>query len=380
MISTIPSVRALCVSLLAFAGAVVPARGDDPPAALPSLRETFKGDFEVGVSLGGRVPSGMSEASRALVRSQFAVVTPENLMKMDAIQAAEGRFNFRAGDELVEFARGAGLKVVGHCLVWAKDERTPRWVLRDGDGPVGREKLLGRMKTHIQTVVGRYRGRVGSWDVVNEAISDDDKETYRDSTWSRLLGDDLLVKAFEFAHEADPDATLILNDYNLETQPAKRERLLRVAGRLKARGVPIHAVGLQGHFEIDQVPLGALNDTLAAVRALGLKVVVSELDIDVVPRSRWWADGGKHRAELAKVDPYRGGCPPEVLKRQADQYASLFRLFRANADVIDRVTFWNLHDGESWLNDFPWVRVNHPLLFDRQLRPKPAFWAVVGVR
>ena len=159
--------------------------------------------------------------------------------------------------------------------------------------------------------------------------------------------------------------------------PAKREKLIRLVRSLLAKKVPIHAIGLQGHYELDRVPYADIEVTLVAMREIGVKVVVSELDLDVIPRSRWWADGGKYREEMAKLDPYRDACPPEILQRQAEQYAQLFRLFRKHANVIARVSFWNLHDGESWLNNFPWKRVNHPLLFDREGRPKPAFDAVV---
>ena len=138
----------------------------------------------------------------------------------------------------------------------------------------------------------------------------------------------------------------------------------------------IHAIGLQGHYEIDRLPLADIEATLVEMRKLGMKVVISELDMDVIPRGLWWADGGRHRDELSKLDPYRDGCPPEILQRQAEQYAQLFRLFRKYADTIVRVSFWNLHDGQSWLNDFPWKRANYPLLFDRAGQPKPAFEAV----
>jgi endo-1,4-beta-xylanase len=231
------------------------------------------------------------------------------------------------------------------------------------------------MKTHIETVAGRYRGRIRMWDVVNEAL-DDGSLYLRPSGWSKICGEEFIAKAFEFAHAADPGALLIYNDYNTEL-PAKRAKLVRLVRALQEKRVPLHAVGLQGHYEIDQVPLAELEATLIEMRNLGVKVVISELDLDMIPRSRWWADGGKHREELAKLDPYRDGCPPELLKRQAVQYAELFRLFRKYADTIARVTFWNLHDGQSWLNDFPWRRVNHPLLFDRAGQPKPAYHAVL---
>jgi endo-1,4-beta-xylanase len=189
-------------------------------------------------------------------------------------------------------------------------------------------------------------------------------------------GEEFIARAFEYAHRADPNALLIYNDYNNEL-PAKREKTIRLIRSLRAKNVPVHAVGLQGHYELGRLPLADLDATLVAMRELGVKVVVSELDIDVIPRGRWWADGGKYREEMVKLNPYRDGCPSEILKQQADEYAQLFRLFREHAGVIARVSFWNLHDGQSWLNSFPWRRVNHPLLFDREGRTKPAFEAVI---
>ena len=153
--------------------------------------------------------------------------------------------------------------------------------------------------------------------------------------------------------------------------------MLRLVRSLLDQGTPVHAVGFQGHYQIDQVPFDDIDATLDAVRELGLKAVVSELDIDVVPRDRWWADDGAHRDELRTVNPYPDTLPPDVATRQAEQYAKLFKIFLKHRDVIDRVTFWNLHDGTSWLNSFPWPRTNHPLLFDRQRQPKPAFHAVL---
>jgi endo-1,4-beta-xylanase len=357
--------RPLMVVLLL--GSLAPA--DDAP----TLRAAAKGRFHVGVGLADRIPE--RPADWPLLTAQFDTVTPENCLKPDPVQVEEGKFNLERGDAFVEFARSKGLRVVGHCLVWAKDDRTPPWFYRDGEGVASKDLLLERMRTHIRTVVGRYRGKIAEWDVVNEAL-DDGEPLLRDSGWSRACGDEFIAEAFRAAHAADPEAMLIYNDYNNEL-PAKREKLITLVKSLKAREVPVHAVGLQGHYEIDRVPLADIEATLKAMRELGVKVVVSELDIDVIPRGRWWAEGGKFREEMAKLDPYRDGCPPEVLARQAEQYAALFRVFAKYPDVIGRVSFWNLHDGQSWLNDFPWRRVNHPLLFDRAGKPKPAFDAVI---
>jgi len=330
-----------------------------------SLRTAAAGFFEMGVGISDRIPERTNDWP--LLTAQFGTVTPENCMKPFAVQPAEGQFNFAQADAFVEFAARHRLKVVGHCLVWAKDDRTPPWFYLDGEKPASRELLLERMRQHIETVVGRYRGRIAAWDVVNEAL-DDGTNHLRPSGWEKACGEEFIAKAFEYAHRADPEAFLIYNDYSNEL-PAKREKTIRLIRSLRAKNIPVHAVGLQGHYELGKLPLADLEATLVAMRELGVKVVVSELDIDVIPRSRWWAEGGKYRDELAKLNPYREGCPPEILKQQAEEYAQLFRLFHKHAAGIARVSFWNLHDGQSWLNNFPWQRVNHPLLFDREGSP-----------
>ncbi len=329
--------------------------------------------WAAGVGLADRIPDRPEDWP--LLTTQFSHVTPENCMKPAALRPTDKTWNFDQADRFVAFANAKDLKVVGHCLVWAKDDRTPAWFYQDGAAPATKEVLLARMKSYIDTVVGRYKGKVAAWDVVNEAL-DDGKADLRESGWTRAAGEEFIARAFEYAHAADPAAVLSYNDYNNELD-GKREKMLALLARLKARNAPVHAVGLQGHYEIDRVPYEALEKTLIALRGIGMKVVVSELDIDVIPRGRWWADNNIHRAEMAKIDPYVDGCPPEILARQAEQYARLFRLFRKYDDVIARVSFWNLHDGQSWLNDFPWKRVNYPLLFDRQGKAKPAYDAVV---
>jgi endo-1,4-beta-xylanase len=344
--------------------------------ASPGLRELGQGRFQFGV--GVEVDIADRPQDWELLTRHFEILTPENCMKPVAVQPAEGEFHFEATDRYLEFAEARNLNVVGHCLVWAKDDRTPEWFFRDGDQVASRELLLARMKAHIDAVAGRYRGRIAEWDVVNEALADGADGYLRDSGWSRALGEEFIVKAFEYAHAADPDAVLIYNDYHCDTEH-KRAKLLRLARMLKDRQVPVDVIGLQGHYELDAVPYEGLATLLEELRTLGFRVVVSELDIDVVTRGKWWAENGRYRDELATFDPYKEGCPPEILARQAEQYARLFELFVEYDDVIDRVSFWNLHDGQSWLNYFPWSRVNHPLLFDREGGAKPAYDAVRDV-
>lgn len=337
------------------------------------MKDAARGKFEIGVGISDRISSHPEDWE--LLKRHFSIITPENCMKPQAVQLVAGEMKLADADRIVEFASQHGLRVVGHCLVWAKDDRTPPWFFKDGEQDAGREVVLERMRTFIRALVERYRGKVAMWDVVNEALDDGD-EQLRPSGWTRICGADYLSEAFRCAHESDPDALLIYNDYDNEL-PKKREKMLKLIESLLAQNVPLHAIGLQGHYELDKVPFEELETTIASVQKLGLKVVVSELDIDVVLRSKWWAENGKYREELARYDPYRDGCPPEILERQAEQYGKLFSIFRKYPGTVTRVSFWNLHDGQSWLNYFPWRRVNYPLLFDRQQKEKPAFRAVI---
>lgn len=356
--------------LFAFALLTCPiAKAQDTP----TLKQAVAGRFEIGVGISDTV--AQQPETWDLLTRHFTIITPENCMKPASVQPTAEVQNFQRPDEFVNFAVSKNLKICGHCLVWAKDDRTPEWFYKDGDGKASREVLLDRMRNFIKLEVGRYKGKIAMWDVVNEVL-DDGNEFLRPSGWTAACGEDFIAEAFRCAHEADPDALLIYNDYNNEL-PGKREKQLKLIDRLLEQKVPIHGVGLQGHYEIDKIPLDDIEKMIVEVNKRGLKVVVSELDIDVVPRSRWWADGGKYRDELSKVDPYKDGCPPEILARQAEQYAQIFAVLNKHSDALMRVSFWNLHDGQSWLNYFPWNRVNHPLLFDRQMHTKPAYQAVI---
>ena len=263
---------------------------------------------------------------------------------------------------MLDFAEANGKRATGHCLVW--HTQCPDWFFLHGGEPAGRELILQRMQTHIHTLVGRYRNRLSGWDVVNEAVDDGDCEL-RDTKWLRLVGEDYLVQAFRFAREADPDVQLFYNDYSIEVPP-KRDKTLRLLAALRDAGIHVDAVGIQGHWVLDEVPFAELDEAIELFAQTGAKVMITELDISMLP---WENTAG---------DPYINGCPEELLARQAEQYAELFKIFLRHRRVIPRVTFWNLHDGRSWLNSFPYKRTNYPLLFDRQCQPKPAFSAVIA--
>jgi len=298
-------------------------------------------------------------------------------MKPDALQPREGEFTFERADRLLQIAKETGAEVVGHALVW--HAQTPRWFFQGADGqPVTREVALQRMRTHIKTVVGRYKGRVREWDVVNEAINDG-PGLLRPSPWQRAIGDDFIAEAFRAAHEADPDAILVYNDYNIELD-YKRPKAVELLKKLLAEKVPIHAVGIQAHWRMD-LPLDQAEKAIQEFSALGLKVKFTELDIGVLPTRYQGADISRVERmtpeQEAVMNPYTKGLPPEVAIQHGERYRQAFELFLKHRDKITRVTLWGVHDGASWLNGFPIRgRTEYALLFDRELKPKPAFFAV----
>ena len=346
------------------------------PGRGPSLKEAAA-KFPIGVGTDWGITSRGADAQ--LLKHHFDMITPENCMKSTVVQKQEGVWDFDRADKLVEWARKSDIDICGHCLVWARPGTTPAWFFKDGDARVSAEVLDARLKTHVETVVGRYQGKIAMWDVVNEALADADSEYLRDNPWCDVMGEEFIVKAFQYAKAADPDALLIYNDYRCD-HPGKLAKLVRLISSCREKGAPIDALGLQAHYEYGMIPYEGIEAAIKAMRKIGVKVVFSELDMDVTTRARWYHDNGAHREELKTWDPYpRPTAPADVLASQAEQYGKLFEIIDRNADNVARVTFWNLHDGQSWLNGWPWERTNHPLLFDRQRRPKPALQSVVEV-
>jgi endo-1,4-beta-xylanase len=342
-----------------------------PASPLPStLKEAYGKWFALGVALPGK---GLTDAEINLVASQFTNITTENCLKAANVHPAEATYLFDEGDNLVALAQRLHLKVNGHNLVW--HSACPDWFFQDRDKPASRDLVLERMRAHIAAVVGHYRGKIASWDVVNEALSDKPGEYLRKTRWEQAIGDDYILQAYLAAQKADPAAELYYNDYSIE-RPAKRANALRLIADLRAHGARVDGVGIQGHWISGKVPFQDIEDSIKAFHDAGLKVMITELDLDVVPRQAPGADVSQR--EQGTGDPYVNGCPPQVLRQQAVDYAALFTLFRKHAAEISRVTFWNLDDGRSWLNKYPRKRTDYPLLWDRNLQPKPAFYAVMA--
>ena len=361
--------RALMSSLFLLPCAAAALAPETPP--LKSIAP-----FRIGAAINRTQSADGDPVATAIVTRQFNTVTAENDLKWEKVHPGPNRYDFEPSDRYVDFGTRNGMFVVGHVLVW--HQQTPAWVFAgEGGGKLDRETALGRMKEHIAAVVGRYKGRIGGWDVVNEALEEDG--SLRTTPWLEAIGEDYIAKAFELAHDADPSAELYYNDYNL-WKPAKRDAAIRLVQALKAKGLRVDGIGEQAHWGIDDPPLEAIDAELAAFRASGTTPLVTELDVDVLPRDpdMWGADLAKKAKIRATTNVYPDGLPDAVQQKLARRYADVFGLFLKHG--VGRVTFWGVTDATTWLDDFPVPgRVNYPLLWDRKGREKPAFEAVADV-
>lgn len=357
-----------------------------------SLYKAYEDAFMIGTALNrAQIFAGVPEATKQIVRADrrgyfiqkqiipdpkglelalihFNAITPENVMKWEEIHPKPGVYNFEAADRLVEIAQNNSKTIVAHTLVW--HNQTPDWVFKDENGnDLSREALLERMRDHIHTIVGRYKGKIHGWDVVNEAFNEDG--SYRETRWYEIIGEGYLPKAFEFAHEADPEAELYYNDFRMEN-PKKRAEVVKFIKEMLEKGVPITGVGSQSHFSLTQFPeYDQIEKSITDFADLGVDVMITELDLNVLPNARV-------NGELsAESDIYQDGLPDDVEEEFTKRHKELFELYLKHSDKIKRVTFWGVADGSSWLNYLPIERVNYPLLFDRDNKPKPAFYTLV---
>lgn len=387
------------------------SQADDSPA----LKDVYKSHFKIGTCINRGVATGQGwrrsaeqvAADVALVKAQFNHVVAENEMKWASLHPRAGKdgYDWTAADAFVEFGTKNGMELAGHRLVW--HSQTPNWVFegtflppgadqkpqatpaenapppgppgaRRGPGGFGgfrqfhlngpratREELLERMREHIHTVVGRYKGKIKVWDVVNEAISDGGDDVLRKSPWSVIIGPDFIEKAFQFAHEADPDAILRYNDYGLE-DPRKRRKLITLIKGLQEKKVPVHAIGTQAHVNVGTT-FEVMDQSLAEMKALGLPIHVTELDVNGAMGGQQ-GTGADIGGNSSATD---GGLVAEAEKKLTTAYDGIFKAFLKHKDAVKLVTFWGPNDANSWRGR------GRPLLFDADSKPKPAFHAVI---
>jgi endo-1,4-beta-xylanase len=357
---------ALAIGSLGLSGLA----GVAPAAEAAGLAAAWRDAFRIGVAVSNQTLDNQIAADLDLIAREFNSVTAENAMKWGVIRPDGVNWKWDRADRLVEFAARRGMYVLGHTLVW--HSQVPASVFNGADGSrLSRDALLGRMQEHIATLVGRYKGRVQAWDVVNEAV--DEGNGWRRSPWLQIIGEDFMEQAFRYARAADPAAKLLYNDYNMHN-PQKRAFLVKVLRDYLDRGVPIDGVGLQGHLGLDYPDLEEWERSIAAYVAMGLEIHVTELDIDVLPSPyQQSAEISNRFAYSPENDPWPQGLPDAVQEKLADRYEQVFRILLRYRKNVKRVTFWGLHDGVSWKNDFPIRgRTNYPLLLDRNMKPKPA--------
>lgn len=325
---------------------------------IPRLWEVFREDYDIGAAVNPLT----IQSQRDVLATHYNSITAENEMKFERIHPEADRYTFEEADALVLFAGEHGMKMRGHTLVW--HNQTPAWVFMDQDGqPADRDLLLARLKAHTDTVVGRYKGKIYAWDVVNEVIEDKSDIWLRDTPWLRHIGEDYIAQAFRYAHEADPNALLFYNDYN-ESHPEKREKIVRLLRSLKEQDVPIHGMGLQAHWNLYGPSVDDIRAAIEAYAALDLKLHVTELDISVFAFE-------DRRSDLLQP-------PQELLDLQAERYEQVFDVFQEYKNEIQSVTFWGAADDYTWLDHFPVAgRKNWPFVMDTEHQPKASFWNLV---
>ncbi|PZD97099.1 thermostable celloxylanase [Paenibacillus sambharensis] len=340
-------------------------------AEIPSLADTFVDYFPIGAAIEPFQTEGLKAE---LLKKHVNWLVAENVMKPDAIQPAEGVFNWTNADRIVAFAKANGMELRFHTLVW--HTQVGDWFFKDAEGkpmadesdPEKREAnkklLLMRLDKHVRTIVDRYKGDITSWDVVNEVIEPGDPDGMRASDWYKITGTDYIATAFRAAREAGgPDIKLYINDYGTD-DPKKRDLLYELVKGLLEQGVPIDGVGHQTHVDVHWPPVEAIIKSFRKFAELGLDNIVTELDMSIYA----WDDRSDYGSDI----------PEDILTKQAERYGELFKAFRENKDILSGVVFWGIADDHSWLDGFPVKRTNAPLLFDRHYQAKPAFWSVVG--
>ena len=333
------------------------------------MKEVFKESFNIGAALNYRQVNGQETKAMTVLEKHFNSITGENLMKWGPIHPEPDKYNFDPADKFVALGEKLNAFIVGHTLVW--HNQTPDWVFEDADkNLLEKNALIKRMEDHIEAVVGRYKGKVNGWDVVNEAIFDDGK--MRTSKWYNAAGKDFIKRAFVKANQMDPEAELYYNDYNM-WKPEKRNAAIALAKELRAEGIRIDGIGMQGHYGLESPSIEQIEASIIAISEAGFSVMFTELDIDVLPNpvNRNGADIDATFESDEKYNPYKEGLPEEIQEKLAKRYGELFALFHKHRDKITRITFWGIHDGGSWLNNWPMRgRTAYPLLFDRNYDEK----------
>ena len=365
------------ISLIALAGCTTQQPAKDGTLTLKDA--LGKHEILAGVAVNVDEVAGRVPKAQDVITANFSSIVAENCMKQEKIVPEQDKYFFDDADSLVAFGERNGMKVIGHCLVW--HSQAAPWFFTDAKGgEVSRDTLIARMKNHISTVVGRYKGRIYGWDVVNEAIEDDG--SYRETLYYKIIGPDYIEIALKAAQEADPDAELYLNDFSM-SKSGKRDKYVELMKDLRAKGCRIDAIGMQSHNGGDYPDLAEYEKSMDAFAACGVKVMMTELDLNILPKPESFGQGAnvgeeyKYREEL---DPYKNGLDEKGQQLFDQRYLDFFKIYEKHKDQISRITLWGVSDKTSWLNDWPVEgRTAYALLFDRDYNPKPVLEKIIAL-
>ncbi|QLC65802.1 endo-1,4-beta-xylanase [Flavobacterium sp. LPB0248] len=339
-----------------------------------SLKDAYKDDFYIGTALSANQIEQKDKKEDSLIRKEFNAITAENIMKSMYMHPQKDKYDFTLSDKFVAYGEKNKMFIHGHTLIW--HSQLAPWMEKIADST----EMKAFMQDHITTIVSKYKGRINSWDVVNEALNEDG--TLRQSVFFKTLGEKYLVDAFKLAAKADPKAELYYNDYNIE-EPAKRAGAIALIKKIKAEGGKVDGVGIQGHWRLQSPSIEEIEKSILEYSALGIKVAFTELDITVLPNP-WDLKGADVNQKFEgnpKMNPYPEKLPDSIQNKLAERYESIFKLFLKHKDKISRVTFWGVYDGQSWLNDWPIKgRTNYPLPFDKDLKHKPAYDSILKLK
>lgn len=333
-----------------------------------TLKDHFKDDFLIGAAINMDQVNGLDPKADSIFSLHFNSAVAENCMKSEEIHPAEGVYKWDDADAFVKYAEDRGMTIIGHTLIW-HSQLAPWFPLDSAGNYVTPEVLKERMRDHITTIMTRYKGRIKGWDVVNEAIIEDG--SYRKSPFYEILGEEYIPLAFQYAHEADPDAELYINDYAMN-MPAKRETYTKLVNDMKAKGIRVDAIGMQGHMGMDYPNLDDFEKSIEAFASTGANVMITEWDMSALPTINQSANIADSVAYNAMLNPYPNGLPENIDKEWNDRMTTVLNILKKHSDVITRVTSWGTYDGMSWKNDYPMEgRTEYPLLFDRNYELKP---------
>ena len=363
---------AVVIIMLSLSGCENPKQNDNF-----SLKDACEGRFLIGVALNTQQVGGTDSLAQSVIKKHFNSVVAENCMKSEKIQPEQGIFTFEDADKFVAYGEANNMFIIGHCLVW--HSQVPAWFFVDKNGnDVSRDTLIARMKNHIQTLVGRYKGRVDGWDVVNEAFEDDG--SYRQSKFYKIIGEDYINLAFQFAREADPDAELYYNDYNM-AKSAKRDAVYEMIKALQYQGIKVDGIGFQAHLTMDFPEVKDMENSIVKLSELG-KIMITEMDLTVLPwpSDQVTADVSFRMENDPKYNPYPNGLTEDASKEWTNRMMDFFTVFLKHHDKISRVTVWGVSDNQTWRNNWPIEgRKDYPLLFDRQYEPKPVVDEIIKI-